>query len=140
MKRPSLWLYCIVLLGSILAEQTSAQPIFYTAAKPEAFDALVSDDNVEVVKEEDAYWGWLPTEKIETKNVGFIYHPGAFYDERAYTPILRALAEEGYPSFLLDVPLSLSIMTPFRADLVIREFPEIETWVVGGHSLGGAGK
>ena len=136
------WCYYCLLLAclaiSTAPRQVSAQPVFFTAQKPDAFDALVDDSgDILIEHEDDAYWSWMPSDATKVKKVGFVYHPGCFYDERAYAPILRALAEDGYPAFLLDVPLSFSILTPFRADLVMREYPEIETWVVGGHGLGG---
>ena len=36
------------------------------------------------------------------------------------------------------MPLSLAVLAPNRADKVIAAHPEIERWVIAGHSLGGA--
>jgi len=92
-----------------------------------------------VVKEEDAYWGWFSTNPNIAKDVGIIFYTGAFYDERAYAPILREIALRGYPAFLLDIPWSFALASPFRGDLAAREFPEIKSYVIAGHGLGGAG-
>jgi hypothetical protein len=121
--------------------QVAAQSIFY-AADPltnDAFDELGeinSNSGLTLVRDNDAYWGWIPP---NPKNIGFVFYPGCFYDERAYGPLIQAVAVAGYPAFLLDVPVSFSILAPFRADLTIREFNNItETWVIGGHGQGGA--
>lgn len=117
------------------------KPTIYDAKQPEANNALVSNEDIEVNYKKGAYWSWLPSttqQDDQKKRVGFIYYPGASYEEIAYAPILRAVANEGYPSFLLDVPFEgLSILNPFPADLVIKNFPQVDAWVVGGHSLGG---
>ena len=138
------WYYWCLLLGflalhtSQTAHQVSAQPIFFTAQDPDAFDALIDEDgDILIERERGAYWSFIPKDFNFTNKVGIVYHPGAYYDERAYAPILREMAEAGYPAFLLDVPVSFSILAPFRADLVMREYPQIETWVVAGHGLGG---
>lgn len=139
-KIPELWKWIDLLLVGILVwlpQQTQAQ-LFYTAQSPTAFDATKSDDDILVIKEEDQFWGFFPQVTSDMKDVGFIYHTATFYDERAYAPIARELAKSGYPAFILDVPLSLAFLTPFRADLVIRNYPDIKAWVVGGHGIGGA--
>ena len=56
----------------------------------------------------------------------------------SYAPIARALAEEGYLTFIVPMPLNLAVFDPGAAAEVIAAYPEITTWVVGGHSLGGA--
>jgi pimeloyl-ACP methyl ester carboxylesterase len=36
------------------------------------------------------------------------------------------------------MPFNLAVFSPNTADVVIAEFPQINHWVIGGHSLGGA--
>ena len=51
---------------------------------------------------------------------------------------MRAIAEAGYLAAITPMPFGLAVLSPDAADGVIAEHPEIETWVIGGHSLGGA--
>lgn len=35
------------------------------------------------------------------------------------------------------MPLNLAILSPNKADDIINKYNDVETWVIGGHSLGG---
>jgi pimeloyl-ACP methyl ester carboxylesterase len=59
-------------------------------------------------------------------------------DYRAYAPLLRAIAEQGYLVVLTPMPLNLAVFGIETAGLVLPAFPEIQRWAVGGHSLGGS--
>ena len=79
------WSYGILLASSIvlnMPHKICAQPIFYTALRPDAFSALEASDSVDILKDEDAYWGFYPKDANRRKPVGFIFYPGCFYDER----------------------------------------------------------
>ena len=56
----------------------------------------------------------------------------------AYAPVLRQIAEEGYLVVITPMPLNLAIFNTGAADSVIESYPEITTWILAGHSLGGA--
>jgi pimeloyl-ACP methyl ester carboxylesterase len=68
---------------------------------------------------------------------GFIFYPGGRVDYRAYAPVLRMIAEEGYFVALVPVTLNLAFFDINAAAPVLAEHPEIKHWVVSGHSLGG---
>ncbi len=100
-----------------------------------AVDAyLESTDTVEV---EDGRW--LTFKPVgETPTVGFIFYPGGNVDHLAYAPALYRIAEAGYLTVDVPMPMDLAVIAPNKAQKVIDAYPEIETWVIGGHSLGGA--
>lgn len=129
-KSRRLWLAVLVLAlvwagGRIL---TPAGPM------PEALEALRSDGRVRVSTD-----AWLVFSPVESRAAtGFIYYPGGRVDARAYAPSARAIAEQGYLSVIVPMPLALAVLAPNRAADVMAAFPEIESWVIGGHSLGGA--
>jgi pimeloyl-ACP methyl ester carboxylesterase len=82
---------------------------------------------------------WLTFTPTEGKpEVGLVLYPGARVDPRAYAPTARALSEEGYLVVTVPMPLNLAFFAPDRAADVMAAFPEIRSWAVGGHSLGGA--
>ncbi len=70
--------------------------------------------------------------------VGFIFYPGAKVEETAYVPILDELAQAGVCCVLVKMPYRLAVLDADAAERVMAELPEVETWYIGGHSLGGA--
>lgn len=102
-------------------------------AAPEALAALQSDDNVTVTV--DDYVTFRPRQLNPT--TAFVFYPGGRVDYRAYAVPLRKIAEQGYLVILLPVRLNLAFFDVNAADRVIPDFPEIQHWVIGGHSLGG---
>lgn len=101
---------------------------------PEAVAALQSDDKVRVTT-----GPWLAFEPThDARPVGFIFYPGGLVQPEAYAPAMRALAEQGYTSVIVPMPLNLAVLAPDRGKDVVAAYPQIPRWVVGGHSLGGA--
>jgi pimeloyl-ACP methyl ester carboxylesterase len=79
---------------------------------------------------------FMPT-AIKPKT-GLIFYPGGRVDYRSYASPLREIAAHGYLVVLVPAPLNLMVLDPNAADAIISQFPQIEYWAVGGHSLGGA--
>jgi pimeloyl-ACP methyl ester carboxylesterase len=52
--------------------------------------------------------------------------------------VLRRVAERGYLVVAVPMPLSMAIFAPNRADAVRKAFPDVQRWVIAGHSMGGA--
>lgn len=102
---------------------------------PAALAALHPDKSVSV----ETVQGWTvfrPTGgEVRT---GLIFYPGGRVDYRSYAPILKSLAQHGSLVVLVPMPLSLAFFAPDKADEVLTAFPEIQTWALAGHSLGGA--
>ena len=118
----------LVGVAFLLWANTAAMPM------PEALAALASDARVHV---ETAPWlVFRPVNQDPT--VGLILYPGGRVDPRAYAPTGRALAEEGHLVVIVPMPLNLAFFAPGRAAEVMAALPAIESWAVGGHSLGGA--
>lgn len=101
--------------------------------EPEALAALESDSQVTVTI--DDYITFAPTSVEPT--TGFIFYPGGRVDFRSYAAPLHELAAQGYLVILVPVRLNLAFFEINAAQAPIEAHPEIEYWVVGGHSLGG---
>ena len=115
-------------MGGFVAWALSVPPIM-----PEATQALLGDETVQVTQGR-----WIAFEPATpTRTTGVIFYPGGRVDARAYAPLMRSLAENGYPAFIVPVTLNLAFVSPNVAQPVIEAYPQIEQWVVGGHSLGG---
>jgi len=107
---------------------------------PEALAALESDNAVTVTTPYvrswlDVYYAFEP--KDSTPTTGFIFYPGALVDPRAYAPPLHALAGQGYLTVIVSMPADLAVFGYKRATAVMRKFPSVSKWAIGGHSLGG---
>ena len=68
---------------------------------------------------------------------GLVFYPGARVDARAYQDILGPVVGAGYRVVILKEPLGLSLLDGNQARSAIEDNPDITTWAVGGHSLGG---
>jgi|GEM_PF-972250 len=110
-------------------------------ALPEALDALASDPAVDMQKiavptwKGDGYYLFSPKESEPVK--GFIFYPGGKVKPESYAPLLRSIAAQGYLCVLVQMPSDLAILGYDRATEVLNSYPEITTWAIGGHSLGG---
>ena len=74
----------------------------------------------------------------EAPVAGFIFYPGGKVEHTAYSPLMLALAEENVLCVLLEMPCNLAVLDMAAAEGIPEQFPEIESWYIGGHSLGGS--
>lgn len=106
-------------------------------AQPEAvaLAAMQTGDGIEFENQD----GWLVFQPIDSEpSTGLIFYPGGRVDPRAYAPHAREIAGQGFTVVIVPMPLNLAFFGLNRADKVIAAFPDVETWALGGHSLGGA--
>lgn len=110
------------------AEQNRAVPM------ESAIAAMQSDNDVAV---DDGDWlVFRPT--ATGPKTGIILYPGAHCTIPGYAEILKPIAAAGYLVVGVKMPFEFSIFAPNRADQVRAAFPEIENWIIAGHSMGGA--
>ena len=135
-KRLRLWRILIGVVGVIIIA-SGAFVIWANTTNPvmdTATDALQSDNHVLVTQNP-----WIIfTPKTTNPTTGIIFYPGGKVDPRAYAPIMRGLTEEGYLTVIVPMPLNLAFTGINKADEVVKAYPTIETWIISGHSLGGA--
>jgi hypothetical protein len=118
----------IGVLGMIVWSITGTYP-----ARMVALSALDSTDKV-IVNEEKR----ITFTPVEEFNTGLIFYPGGLVEPTAYAPVLHRIAEEGVLVIIIPMPLNLAIFNTGAANSVIEEYPQISTWILSGHSLGGA--
>lgn len=115
-------------IGFVIWANTPLQPM------AQALASLQGDERVGVIEGR-----WIVFQPLNApRSTGFIFYPGGRVDPRAYAPQARAIAEQGFLVVITPMPLNLAVFGANRAEEVIKAFPEIEHWVIGGHSLGGA--
>jgi pimeloyl-ACP methyl ester carboxylesterase len=126
----------VVVLGIFLAAVIGfiAWGLIIPKPMPEALAMMQTDPKVTVTT--DPWLVFQPTDQIPT--TGLIIYPGGRVDPRAYAPTAHAIAAQGYLVVIVPMPLNLAVFRSNRAASVIQAYPDIEQWVIGGHSLGGS--
>lgn len=90
--------------------------------------------NLENIKQEDD----IISISSDNSDIGIIFYPGAKVEYISYLPILEKLSQKGYNCFLPKMPLNFAFLGKNIADNIINDNPQIKTWYMAGHSLGGA--
>ena len=106
---------------------------FYRADM-ERINAFVCENEVQMRTDDN---GNIVFEPAETEN-GFIFYPGGKVEHTAYIPLMKALASEGMLCILVEMPFRLAVLDMSAAEGLQDDYPEIEEWYIGGHSLGGS--
>ena len=74
----------------------------------------------------------------QNATVGFIFYPGGKVEANAYQPLMAELARKGILCVLVEMPFNLAVFDINAADGIQEQYPHIEDWYIGGHSLGGS--
>ena len=76
---------------------------------------------------------------VTDDTVGVVLYPGALVEPESYAwTVAPLVAERDVVVVIPRMPLNLALFNPDAAADVRGEYDEIDRWVVGGHSLGGA--
>lgn len=105
----------------------------YYRAEETAVEAMAGCDAVTVTQS-----GNLTVFAPETAEAGFVFYPGGKVEHTAYAPLLLKLAQEDILCVLVQMPMNLAVLDMDAAEGIGEKYPEIETWYIGGHSLGGS--
>ena len=70
-------------------------------------------------------------------DTGLIFYVGAQIKPSAYIPLLARIAEQGYACFVPNLSFNMAALEPKAADDIIAAHPEIKSWILAGHSMGG---
>jgi Alpha/beta hydrolase family len=122
-----LLIFAAVLTGFVVWAETPPSPM------PQAYDALKSDSAITV-----STGNWLVFTPLSANaSTGFIIYPGGRVDFRSYAPLAHSIAAEGYLVIIPLMPLNLAVFGVGTANDVLKSYPKINSWAIGGHSLGG---
>lgn len=106
------------------------------AAEPEPLAAVRADPAIEIT--DDAAAIVMAPADATSDGVGLVYIPGAKVDPWAYAAKLSGLvADEGITVVITRPWLNLAFFDLRPLSTFTDLAPEIGTWMVGGHSLGG---
>ena len=122
-----------VLILAILAGACAIYLGDYYRADPDAIGAFLPQGST-WKEEPDGTVVFNP----EGAAKGLIFYPGGKVEHTAYIPLMQACAENGILCVLVEMPFRLAVFDISAADGIREEYPEIEDWYIGGHSLGGS--
>ena len=122
-------IFVILLLGTV------GLVGWATVRTQEATERAVAVLQENGVQREDGQLVFRPDSPTDK---GLIYYPGGLVDPEAYAVTAQGIADAGYLVVIPKMPLNLAFTGINRADGIRADFPDIESWVIGGHSLGGA--
>ena len=118
---------CVLLCGGCLAFLLDCYE-----ADQAAIDAFSVADSVDVYTLNNAVV-YAP----DNATVGIVFYPGAKVEHTAYLPLMEACASKGILCVLVEMPLYFPLIDPDAAAGIPEQYPQIERWYIGGHSLGG---
>ncbi len=123
----------LVLVGVLVAAfawYVQPQPLL-----PEATASLASTPEV-TFSENDGRLEWAPADG--DYSTGLVVYPGGKVPPEAYGPLARQIAAAGYLVVITPMPFNLAVFDIAAADAAIEAHPEVSTWALAGHSLGGS--
>jgi len=82
--------------------------------------------------------GWYTFKPAQPTDTGCIFYPGGLVDPAAYAPLMKQVSERGIMTVIVPMPLDLAVFGANKAHDVIAAYPDIEHWIIAGHSLGGS--
>ena len=88
----------------------------------------------------EAYGGYVVSDAdTGTERLGIVFYTGGRVAPGAYLPTAAKIAERANVTvFIPKMRVNLAVFSQGRAEAVIEGESQVDRWVVGGHSLGGA--
>lgn len=80
----------------------------------------------------------------DARTTGLLFYPGALVEPEAYAPLARAIAEQGFPTIIVKLPMRTASFGSQEDDVIafgetlIAENDAVQEWFVAGHSRGAA--
>ena len=133
-KKTNLWLIPITALVLIAMIVCFIYVNDYYEADYAAIETFCNFESVSKTVYDDGTIVYSP----ESADTALIFYPGGKVEYTAYEPLMTACAEKGVLCVLIEMPCNLAVLDMNAADGICEKFPEIESWYIGGHSLGGS--
>jgi hypothetical protein len=128
------WAWALIALGSVILTVCASffiyVGIYYHSDDVSSF---LKDDSGASVKDEGNI-SFIPA----SPKAGFVFYPGGKVEEKAYAPLCHSLAEKGVYVVLVKMPFRLAVFGVNKAAGIPENHPEVSSWYLAGHSLGGA--
>lgn len=133
MKKKIIFSIIIVLILSLVGGTVYYINDYYKA--DEVAVSLIAAPKTDItITEENGVFTFKP----QNAKKGIIFYPGGKVQAESYAPLMQTLAEKGVLSILVTMPGNLAVLDMNAADGLQEKYPEIESWYMSGHSLGGS--
>nr|WP_242705587.1 alpha/beta hydrolase [Pontibacillus sp. ALD_SL1] len=135
MRKWKWWQKVLLVVGGLLVAIAITGYVYLQPYEPSerALQALTTDEGIEMKDKSD----WISFIPEQMKETTILFYPGGLVEPKSYAPLAHQLAEEGYPTYILKMPLNLAVLAQDKANGVIQQDAN-RSYVIGGHSLGGA--
>lgn len=99
---------------------------------------LPSDENLAdtILYTETPDYLYLSSANVQD-SVGFMFLPGGLVDPHAYLTLMERVAADSIPVIIPKFSANLGILELSKYRAIINKYPDITSWYIGGHSLGG---
>ena len=114
----------LLLILTVLIVISFSYLCTYSSAEEEALALIENETSDEIV--------------FGQSDRALIFYPGGKVAPEAYAPLAKALSDEGIMCIIAKMPFNLAVFAPDSADKIRENHPEVKTWYIGGHSLGGS--
>ena len=133
MKKKIIFSIIIVLILSLVGGTVYYINDYYKA--DEVAVSLITAPKTDItITEENGVFTFKP----QNAKKGIIFYPGGKVQAESYAPLMQTLAEKGVLSVLVTMPGNLAVLDMNAADGLQEKYPEIQSWYMSGHSLGGS--
>ena len=116
---------CIAVLYLYSIDYYHADEKALSAAESTAQISVEITDNMAIFRPENA-------------EAGFIFYPGGKVEYTAYAPLMHKLAENNIACIITKMPFNLAVLDTDAAEKAYERIDGIDSWHIGGHSLGGS--
>lgn len=131
-RKVAIWAAVMVVIGLFAACGLYLGDYYH--AEEAAIAALEEIDAITVTELKNGDFVF----ELEGAKVGLIFYPGGKVEHTAYIPLMQECAKRGMLCVLVKMPFHLAVLDINAADGIPEAYPAIDTWYIGGHSLGGS--
>ena len=125
---------CLIVAGAYIAITVYVNDYYHAK---DVTQGVLTDkyQNLKITYTDDLITFMPTSDEVTT---GIILYPGAKVEFTAYAPLMESLAEENIACFIVHMPGNLAMFDMDAAAAVKEANPNITSWYIAGHSLGGA--
>lgn len=126
----------VIILATLLTFGTYTYT-YLTEVAPSLIDEKIALQDITNVKIEFSE-KLIIMEPKEKTDIGIIFYPGGKVDYKAYMRLGSLISQYGYKVYIPEMPFNLAVLGISKAREIMEKNPEIKSWYLSGHSLGGA--
>lgn len=135
MRKWKWWKKILVIVGVLVVAIGIMGYVYLQPYEPNerALQALTGTEEISIKDKKD----WISFIPDQGEQETILFYPGGLVEPKSYAPLAQQLAEEGYTTYIVKMPLNLAVLAQDKANEIIQKDPN-RSYVIGGHSLGGA--